>query len=40
MIELLVQKGLSSEQEAVLNARFMELCQALELPRSQAKNYY
>jgi predicted metal-dependent HD superfamily phosphohydrolase len=39
-MDLLVQKGLASEQEAVLNARFIELCQALKLPDSQAKVYY
>ncbi|MFT5647112.1 MAG: putative metal-dependent HD superfamily phosphohydrolase [Aureispira sp.] len=40
MIDLLVQKELNSEQEAVLCARFLELCQGLKLPDSQAKEYY
>lgn len=40
MIGLLVQEGLTSEQEAVLSVRFVKLCQALELPDRQAKKYY
>jgi len=40
MIDLLVQKELSSEQEALLSTRFMECCQQLELPCNQAKVYY
>jgi predicted metal-dependent HD superfamily phosphohydrolase len=40
MMDLLVQKGLNVEQEAVLKARFIALCQALELPNHQAEIYY
>lgn len=39
-MDLLVQKELSVEQEAVLSARFINLCEALKLPNSQAKKYY
>lgn len=40
MIDLLVQKELNAEQETVLCARFLELCQGLKLPDSQANEYY
>lgn len=40
MIDLLVQKALSPQQEAVLGTRFIELCQSLELPARQAKRCY
>jgi predicted metal-dependent HD superfamily phosphohydrolase len=40
MIDLLVQKELYPEKEAILKARFIDLCQALELPNSQAQTYY
>ena len=40
MMDLLVQKGLNSAQEAVLKARFIALCQGLELPDHQAEIYY
>lgn len=39
-MDLLVQKKLTPEQEAVLSTRFIALCQALELPGNQAKKYY
>ena len=40
MIDLLVQKELASEQETILKARFLGLCQALDLPSNQAKKNY
>lgn len=40
MIDLLVQKELSPEKEVVLKARFVALCQALELPNNQTQTYY
>jgi predicted metal-dependent HD superfamily phosphohydrolase len=40
MMDLLVQKELAAEQEALLSTRFIELCQALGLAHCQAKNYY
>ncbi|WP_052592352.1 hypothetical protein [Aureispira sp. CCB-QB1] len=40
MIDLLVKRTLSKEKEAILENRFLSLCQALGVPFVQAQEYY